>query len=235
MSALRLRSGQALPLRSGQARGFSFIELVVSMAIMLAVASSMFGFVQSARYVFEIDLERADMQQRARVATDALVRDLIMAGAGLQIPAIAPFRRGDINPDPPGSAFADRISIQYVPTDATAGEAVTFTYALGADALGVPQLTRYDGQTTDLPVVDQIAGLRFEYFDAAGQPIPSARFTDGPWVPDAVTADRFDADLQAIRRVRVLVRVRPARTFAGVPLADLEAAIDVSPRNLNLQ
>jgi type II secretory pathway pseudopilin PulG len=221
-------------MSTGDLRGFSFVELVVSMAIMLAVASSMFGFVHSARHVFEIDLERADMQQRARAAMDAFVRDLVMAGAGLQVPAIAPYRRGDTNPDPPGSAFPDRISIRYVPSDASAGGAVTITYALGADALGVPQLTRYDGRATDLPVVDQIAGLRFEYFDAAGQPIPAERFADGPWVPDAVAADRFDADLLAIRRVRARVRVRPARTFVGVPLVDLEAAIDVSPRNLNL-
>ena len=220
---------------SGQARGFSFIELVVSMAIMLAVASSMFRFVHSARQVFEIDLERADMQQRARVSMDSLFRDLVMAGAGAQTPAIAPFRRGDDAPDPPGSAFADRLSIRYRPPDAAESEAVTITYALSADAAGVPQLTRYDGHLSDLPVADQIAGLRFEYFDAAGQPMAVERFIDGPWLPDAVAPDRFDADLEAIRRVRALVRVRPARTFAGIPLDDLEAIIDVAPRNLNLQ
>ena len=104
------------------------------MAIMLAVASSMFSFVNSARYVFEIDLERADMQQRARVSMDALSEICVMAGAGLQVPAVAPFRRGDTNPDPPGSAFPDRISVRYVPPDAAAGGAVTITYALGADA-----------------------------------------------------------------------------------------------------
>src|SRR5688500_18609360 len=110
MSVLRRGSGQA---------GFSFVELVVSMAIMLAVAGSMFGFVDSARHVFEIDLERADMQQRARVSTDALFRELVMAGAGLQTPAVAPFRRGDNNPDMPGAAFADRISVRYLLPDAT--------------------------------------------------------------------------------------------------------------------
>jgi hypothetical protein len=214
-------------------RGFSFVELVVSMAIMLAVAGSMFGFVDSARRVFELDLERADMQQRARVSADALFRDLVMAGAGLQTPAVAPFRRGDNNPDVPGSALLDRISVRYVPPDAA--DAVTITYALRADASGVPQLTRYDGHATDLPVADQIAYLRFEYFDAAGQPIALERFTDGPWVPNAVAADRYDADLDAISRVRAVVRVRPARTFVGLPMAHLEAAIDVSPRNLNLQ
>jgi len=99
----------------------------------------------------------------------------------------------------------------------------------------VPHLTRYDGAASEMPLVDQVVGVRFEYFDADGQLIVMGRFADGPWIPDAVSADRFDADLRAIRRVRAYVRLRPARVFAAAPLADLEVAIDVSPRNLNLQ
>ena len=215
------------------ARGFSFIELVVSMALMLVVTSSMFDFVHSARSAFEIDLERADMQQRSRVTLDALFRDLVMAGNGRQLPAIAPVRRGVIDPDLPGSAFSDRISVRYAPSDAPAGQ-VTMTYARRVDAQGVPHLTRYDGLTTELPLADQVAALRFEYFDATGHEIAIARFSDGPWVPDPAATDRFDADLEAIRRVRAIVRVRPARALLGFPLADLEVRIDVAPRNLNL-
>ena len=215
--------------------GFSFVELVVSMAIMLSVMGSMFGIINAARGVFEADLERADMQQRMRISTDALVRDLVMAGAGSLAPAVAPFRRGTTNPDAPGSAFPDRISVLYTPSDPAAGSSVTLTYALRPDGAGVPQLARYDGASTDLPVVDQVSGLHFEYFDGAGQVIPLARFVDGPWLPNAVAPDRFDADLDAIRRVRTILRVRPARALVGIPLADLEVVVDVSPRNLNLQ
>ena len=217
------------------ARGFSFIELLVSMAIMLVVTSGMFGFIQAAQRVFDVDLERADMQQRARVSMDALFRDIVMAGAGVQTAAIAPFRRGSLNPDAPGSAFGDRLSVIYVPADGLAADAVTITYARRIDAAGIPQLARYDGVSTELPLVDQIAGLRFEYFDAAGSPVALSTFTDGPWVPDAVSVGRFDADLLAIRRVRVTVRVRPARVFAGLPMSDLGVVVDVSPRNVNLQ
>jgi prepilin-type N-terminal cleavage/methylation domain-containing protein len=219
---------------SRAARGFTFIELIVSMAIMLAVMSSMFGIVDSARTVFEIDLERSDMQQRARVSLDALFRDVVMAGAGAQLPALAPFRRGEMNADLPGSAFGDRLSVRYLPPDAAPVDVVTITYALRIDPAGIPQLTRYDGRVSDLPVVDHVADLRFEYFGAAGETIPLERFIDGPWIPNAVAADRFDADLQAIRRVRATVRLRPARSFAGVALADLQVSLDVSPRNLNL-
>src|SRR5215203_2279961 len=153
--------------RSASANGFSFIEVVIAVAIMLAVITSVFGLSQSARTVFEVDLERSEMHQRARASIDALFRDLIMAGAGTQMPAIAPYRRGSSNPDAPGSAFADRISVRYVPSGA-AGIAV-ITFASRIDAAGVPQLRRYDGNATDLPVVDQIAGLSFEYFDIAGR------------------------------------------------------------------
>ena len=213
-------------------RGFSFIELVVSMALMLAVTSSMFDFVHSARRVFEIDTERADMQQRARVSMDAVFRDLVMAGAGRPMPAFAPFRRGLIDPDAQGSSFPDRLSVVYAPPDA--GGFVTITYARRVDAAGVPHLTRYDGLATELPLVDQVADLRFEYFDSAGQEIGLERLSDGPWRPSAAAVERFDVDLEAIRRVRAIVRVTPVRTLFGFPLADLEIRIDVSPRNLNL-
>lgn len=222
-------------MRRGLAAGFSFVELVVSLAIMLSVMGSMFGIINAGRGVFETDLERADMQQRARISTDALFKDLVMAGAGSLLPAIAPFRRGTSNPDSPGSAFSDRISVLYSPLDPAAGASVTLTYALRADASGVPQLTRYDGASTDLPMVDHVSGLRFEYFDAAGQVMPLARFMDGPWFPNGVAPERFDADLQAIRRVRVILRVRPVRALIGIPVGDLEVCVDVSPRNLNFQ
>jgi hypothetical protein len=208
--------------------------MVVSMGIALTVMTSMFGIINSARSVFEVDLERADMHQRARVSAEALFMDLVMAGAGLQGPAVAPFRCGDRNPDAAGAAFLDRISVRYLPPGASASDVVANTYALRVDAAGVPQLTRYDGRETEVPVVDQVSGLRFEYFDAAGQPIGVARFSDGPWVPNAVAAERFDRDLLTIRRVRAVVRLRAARLFAGLPLDDFEVAIDVALRNVNV-
>lgn len=215
-------------------RGLSFVEVVVAMALLLIVTGSMFNLVNSARGVFELDLERADMHQRARVSMDVMFKDVIMAGAGSHVPAIAPFRRGLIDPDLPGSGFSDRISVVYAPANVVAGPA-TITYARRVNAAGMSHLTRYDGVATELPLVDHVSDLRFEYFDVEGRPIATARLADGPWIPNSAALDRFDADLATIRRVRAIVRVMPARTFAGIPLADLEVQIDVSPRNLNLQ
>ena len=222
-------------MNSVRSRGFTFVELIVSTAIMLAITASMFGFVNSARSAFATDLERADMQQRVRVAMDSLFRDLVMAGAGGQVPAVAPFRRGDTNADVPGAAFSDRVSVRYVPPNKTEGEAAVITYAFVSNGIGAPKLTKYDGRVTELPVIDEVAGLHIDYFDASGLLIPLGRFTDGPWVPDGASPDRFDADLQQIRRVRARVRVRPARMFVGLHLQDLDAVIDVAPRNLNLR
>lgn len=220
-------------MRRQHERGLSFVEVVVSMAIALAVTGSMFGIIHSIRGVFEIDLERADMQQRARMSADSLFRDLVMAGAGAYAPAVAPYRRGDSSPDPAGAAFANRLSVMYAPPDAAAGERVMHTYALRADAAGVMQLTRYDGVSTELPLADRVSDLRFEYFDAAGAAMTLDRFVDGPWIPNAVAPDRYDVDLQAIRRVRAFLRVQPARTILDIPLSDVEVFIDVVPRNLN--
>ncbi len=78
-----------------------------------------------------------------------------------------------------------------------------------------------------------------------------AQLTDGPWCPDAARADRFDADLLRVRKVRVDLRVQAAlsalRGPAGILfmrggtstsstryLPDQEIRFDISPRNLNL-
>jgi prepilin-type N-terminal cleavage/methylation domain-containing protein len=75
--------------------------------------------------------------------------------------------------------------------------------------------------------------------------------TDGPWCPDASAANRFDADLLRVRRIRVTLRVESAvaslRGPAGVLfrrggtsraaerlVPDQEIRFDVTPRNLNL-
>ena len=75
--------------------------------------------------------------------------------------------------------------------------------------------------------------------------------TDGPWCPDALALNRFDADLLRIRRVRVTLRVQsalaslrgpagPLFTRGGTARAgdryvpDLVARFDITPRNMNL-
>jgi hypothetical protein len=81
--------------------------------------------------------------------------------------------------------------------------------------------------------------------------LTSSMLTDGPWCPDSLSANRFDADLLRVRRIHVSLRVQSAlaslRGPAGVLFAhggtaragdryvpDLVTQFDITPRNLNL-
>ena len=81
--------------------------------------------------------------------------------------------------------------------------------------------------------------------------LTQAQLTDGPWCPDDQRADRFDADLLRIRKVRVNLRVQAALASLRGPagllfmrggtstsstryVPDQEIRFDITPRNLNL-
>jgi hypothetical protein len=282
-------------------RGFSFVEMTVSTAIVLAVTAAMFALTDPAHGPFRALPELMDEQQRLRVAAETITRELLLAGAGTggRIAAVMPFRRGELAPDPPGVFFGDRVSVLYVPAGApqtvldlptdggsavyvrepggfaanmlamivdesgscdtfriaavqdqppaliTASGTLSRTYAAGAAVTraisstfwirneagtGANQLMRYDGNLTDAPVADEIEGVSFTYYgvEEGGSPalveLEARRLTDGPWRPDAAAPNRFDADLLAVRRVRVTLRARRGRTIV----------FDVAPRNSGL-
>ncbi len=84
------------------------------------------------------------------------------------------------------------------PAGAIVTEAVIRSFSLKPDASGVPQLTQYDGFQSELPVVDNVVSLAFEYF---GEPEPPLRLgavaldePTGPWTtygprPPAMNVD----------------------------------------------
>jgi hypothetical protein len=242
---------------SGEA-GYSLIELLISTAIMLTVTGAIFTLMNPAQGHSQAQPEIADIQQRMRVGTDSLFKELIIAGAGpYQGPVtgsligffapILPRRVGDMNPDPTsgaGSFQPDRITITYIPNSYsqttisqampsksaelkvndqpncpkgeelcgfkqgmdviifdTSGHWDTFTitevqdpaghlqhrgqdlnyaYDVGASVTQVVtntfyldhatnQLKKYDGHTAEVPLVDNVVGLTFQYF---GDPNP---------------------------------------------------------------
>jgi len=106
--------------------GFSLVESLVALVLMLVVTGAVFGLVNPDTEISQTQPEAADMQQRARVATDVLSRDLFMAGAGLYAgPAtgsltnffapIIPRKMGLQNADLYTVVRSDAITIQYVP------------------------------------------------------------------------------------------------------------------------
>src|SRR5258708_25837712 len=98
---------------------------------------------------------------------------------------------------------------------------------------GTGQRMRYDGLGSDGAEADNIASIAFEYYaDAGGSPVKldPAILADGPWYPDPLNANRWDADLLRVRRIVVTVRVRSA--LAALKLPDEEIRFDVTPRTL---
>jgi prepilin-type N-terminal cleavage/methylation domain-containing protein len=376
--------------------GFSLIELLVAVSLMLIVMSAVFQLLHPMHGAFRAEPETMDLQQRLRVGADTLARDLRNAGGGLHqganagpltdfIAPVLPLRQGRRNPDPTGSFTSSTITLLTLdggaaqttiaqplvamsstvlvnadpgcpPADANCGfkagdTAVVFddtgaydtftvtsvdvvglhlqhnmrnspktylanlariatatsrTYYLKSDAsTNTFQLVRYDGDGgADAPVVDHVVNLSFQYFgdpeppairrpitDAIGPwttygpkpppsgdnclfvgngtptptsalavlgagpalvPLSAATLTDGPWCPDAVNPNRYDADLLRVRRVTVTLRVESAAaslrgpagqlfarsgTSTGVHslVPDQEIRFDVAPRNLNLE
>jgi Tfp pilus assembly protein PilW len=108
------------------AGGFSLVEVVLAMSIALVVTAGLFSMLNPAQGTFATQTELTDMQQRLRVASDTLYKDLLMAGAGAYLgtqtgplnfffPPILPSRQGAINDDPPGTFRSDTITLVYVP------------------------------------------------------------------------------------------------------------------------
>jgi prepilin-type N-terminal cleavage/methylation domain-containing protein len=113
-------------------RGFTLIEMIVAMAIMVTVTGVIFTMVDPSRSAYRIQPEVADIQQRLRVGTAFLAGDLMMAGAGSPTGSphvgtltnffapLQPYRIGMIDSDPESGVYYrdDAITIMYIPPDA---------------------------------------------------------------------------------------------------------------------
>jgi len=112
--------------------GYSLIELLVSAAIMLVVTGTIFQLLNPAQGISRTQPEVSDMQQRLRVSTDTIYKDLVMAGAGPYMGAttgslmnffvpILPYRAGQVNNDALSGVYyrPDAITMVYVPNTAS--------------------------------------------------------------------------------------------------------------------
>ena len=83
-------------------RGFSLIEVLVSIMITLIVMGAVFGLLTKGQRSFQREPEVADLQQSARTALDLVTKDILQAGAGLppEYPAFSSIQNGagDNNP-----------------------------------------------------------------------------------------------------------------------------------------
>jgi len=185
----RMPAAAAVRARGRRAAGFSLVELAVAAALALLVAGAMLSLVGSFEAGFASQTEASDMRQRARVAVETLGTALAAAGAppyaasdadriASSSPPIAPFRAGA---DPPGIYRADTITIATV---SRAGIPQSTTYWLKSDDVSAAyQLMVWDGVNADVPVVDHVVGLRFDYFGDPQPPLMRRPLADavGPW------------------------------------------------------
>jgi hypothetical protein len=109
--------------------GYTMTELLVSTAIMITVTGAIFGLMNPAQGSGQVQPEVADMQQRMRVASDTLFKELVMTGAGPYQGAttgslinffapVLPRRTGRVGADPTrgtGSFKSDAITLSYIP------------------------------------------------------------------------------------------------------------------------
>jgi len=180
------------------------------------------------------------MYQRVRVAADTLFRELISASG------VRPCRWGGSSSDPPGTFRSDTITI-------VDGEHAR-TYWLKSDTgAATYQLMSYaGGAAADVPVVDHVVALEFSYFGDGEVPLAPPALSDGPWLPDADAAVRWDADLERVRSIVIAIAVQAASAALRGPAGtlfthggsarsarrwapDVAIRMRVAPRNLNLR
>jgi len=107
--------------------GFTLLEMLIATGIMVAVTGATFALMNPAQGTFAAQPEVMDMHQRLRVGVDTLRRELLMTGGGAYsgsmtgslgnyFAPILPFRVGNVNADPVGTFFDNRITLLYVPS-----------------------------------------------------------------------------------------------------------------------
>jgi len=187
-------------------RGFSIVEVIIAAAIMLMVSGAVFQMLARAVRQSAVWNDDVDMQQRARVAMDAISAELRVAGAGGEQ---GPLRNqfAVVEPrDPNGAVTPSAITVRYIPEGNDLADLVEAIWYFDSQ-IGV--IRRSEPGHGDFPVVDGVQDLRFEYFD-----------TFGPLA--------LDGDPLRIRRVRISLALqsRLARPITFV--------FEVTPWNLDL-
>jgi len=215
--------------------GFSIVELLIASAITTAVVGAILASVNPAQLMFRAQGDAADLHQRLRAAADTLSADVRAAMA------VRPYRVGATRDDAAVGVYyrTDTLTVLGVPSaplslDATASRTY---YLKSAAAPGTFELMQYDGGLSDLPMLEHVVGLSFDYFGAAtaGGPLvrlEPATLIDGPWIEDAAHR-MFDADLLRVREVRALLRVESTDPWLRRFVPDEQIVLHIAMRNVS--
>jgi type II secretory pathway pseudopilin PulG len=198
--------------------GFSLVELLLAALITLVVLGGAFQLAAPAQRIFQAQPEASDVQQRMRVAMEALRADLIMAGAGTyagpalgplndMLAPVMPYRAFGDTPDQARGVFyrADAISFLYVP--ATPSQT---TLAVPLDPGSLDPLVE-SPSNCPLETPQQACGF------GAGDRLLVA---DGSSNWDLYTVDRV---LNGVMSLRHRGEPSSTRYLAGAPVAEIHA------------
>jgi type IV pilus assembly protein PilW len=136
--------------------GFTLIELVLSMAIMLIVIAAIISLFTSLNRMYTTQGVAADVQQVTRTGIDIMTRNIRMAGFN------------PLNINPVGIVQADSNSIRFEYDTNGSGTISTngdedVAYLLNEENNQLVQQKNGDGPRQ--PLVDNVIALAFRYFD----------------------------------------------------------------------
>lgn len=177
--------------RLARGTGFSVVELLVAMGLALSILASAITLVRAVQFAFMREGERADMQQRLRVAGNTLYEDLLMAGAGtfrgvrrgalgFSLPPVLPFRHGAQGADAGGAFRNDTLTIVYVPRATSAQAVVRAPVAAGS---GLVPIVVDAGCPVGAPACGFAAGMQVIVFNqAAAFDLYTVMSVQGDWL-----------------------------------------------------
>ena len=190
-------------------RGFSLVELLIAMALMTTAAGALLALVTAGQTIARLQPEAADLQQRARIATQVLAADLARAGAGMD-----------------AGVWAGPLAARFPPVTPAAGGGLTIWYvasALGQGTLAAPLAP--DAVAASLVVDPVCAGTTCGFADDS-----TALVFDGSGCRDVARIESAAPDLLVLR-----ARTRACAYAAGAAIAQGEVRtyrVDAAARQL---
>jgi hypothetical protein len=209
------------------------VEVLLATALTMTVVGAILTVINPAQTMFRAQGDAADLHQRLRAAADIISADLRAASG------VRPYRVGATRDDAAIGVYyrPDTLTVLGIPSTPLAFDAgASRTYYLKSASPGTFQLMQYDGGLSDLPMLDHVVRMSFEYFGPLlpGGPLvrvsPDA-LVDGPWAQDPQHG-MFDADLLRVREVRVLLRLEGTDPLLRRLVPDEELVLHVAIRNV---
>ena len=214
--------------------GFTMVEVLIAGAITMATIGAVLVVVNPSQSMVRAQGDAADLHQRLRAASDTIGADLRAALA------VRPYRIGATRDDPAIGVYyrPDTLTVLGIPSSPLSldTDASRTYYLKRATGSGTLQLMQYDGGLSDLPMLDHVVALSFDYFGFSepGGPLvrlDPATLVDGPWSDD-IAPRVFDTDLLRIREVRILLRLESTDPLLRRLVPDEEIVLHVATRHV---